>query len=102
EGDTEREALERGRQAADRLRNAHVLRVLAEPTCDPDAAARIRAVREAAVAGLYALGPGPRPVAFVEDVGVPADHLPEFLAGVQDILQRFELTGSLRVHVLTG
>jgi FAD/FMN-containing dehydrogenase/Fe-S oxidoreductase len=102
EGDTEREALERGRSAADRLRNAHVLRVLADPTCDPDGTARIRAVREAAVAGLYALGPGPRPVAFVEDVGVPADHLPEFLTGVQAVLQRFELTGSLLVHALTG
>ena len=41
--------------------------------------------------GLYSLGRGPRPLAFVEDVGVPAEALPEFLAGVQDILKRFEI-----------
>ena len=102
EGDTEREAAERCWGAVERLRAAHVLMTLAEPTADPAAAARIRGVREAAVAGLYALGKGPRPVAFVEDVGVPADRLPAFLTRTQDVLQRFELTASFLVNALTG
>ena len=102
EGDTEREALERGWGAVEKLRETHRLGVLAEPACDPDSVGRIRGVREASVAGLYALGKGPRPLAFVEDVGVPADSLPEFLTQAQDVLKRFDLTGSFLVHALTG
>lgn len=102
EADTEREALERTHGAIDRLRETYRLAVLAEPTCDPEDSKQIQAVRESAVAGLFALGPGPRPVAFIEDVGVPPDALPEYLTRVQDLLQQFELTGSLLVHVLAG
>ena len=102
EADTERAARERAWGAVEKLRETHRLGVLAEPACDPEGMARVRAVREAAVAGLYALGKGPRPLAFVEDVGVPADALHEFLTRTQDILQRFELTGSFLVHALTG
>ncbi len=101
EADTEREATERAWGAIESLQRQHILRVLAEPTCDPDGVAHVRAVRDAAVSGLYALD-GPRPVAFVEDVGVPADALPEFLTRVQDILKRFETTGTFLVHALTG
>jgi FAD/FMN-containing dehydrogenase/Fe-S oxidoreductase len=102
EADTEREAAERTRGAVEKLRETHRLVVLAEPACDPEGTARVRGVRAAAVAGLYGLGRGPRPVAFVEDVAVPDDALPGFIAQAQDILQRFELTGSFLVHALTG
>lgn len=102
EGDTEREATERSWGLVESLRESHLLRVLAEPTCSPEGTARIRGIRQSAVSGLYALPEGPRPTAFVEDVGVPAEALPEFLAGVQDILKRFELTASFLVHTLTG
>jgi FAD/FMN-containing dehydrogenase/Fe-S oxidoreductase len=102
EADTEREARERSWGAVESLREGHRLGVLAEPTCEPAEAARIRGVREASVAGLYALGRGPRPVAFIEDVGVPPELLPEFLTQAQDVLKRFELTGSFLVHTLTG
>lgn len=102
EADTEREAGERSWAAIEKLRETHRLGVLAEPTCDPEGKARIRGVREAAVAGLYGLGKGPRPAAFIEDVGVPEDALPEFIARTQDVLQRFELSASFLVHALTG
>jgi FAD/FMN-containing dehydrogenase/Fe-S oxidoreductase len=102
EADTEREARERSWGAIESLREGYRLGVLAEPTCEPAEAARIRGVREASVAGLYALGRGPRPVAFIEDVGVPPEQLPEFLTQAQDVLKRFELTGSVLVHTLTG
>ena len=78
------------------------MRVLAEPTATPEGVARIRGVRAAAVAGLLRLGSGPRPLAFIEDVAVPADALPDYLAGVQDILKSSEVTASFLVHVLTG
>ncbi|MBN9518272.1 FAD-binding protein [bacterium] len=102
EADTEREAGGRTWGAVEKLREAHKLAVLAEPACDPDGVARIRAVREGAVTGLYGLGVGPRPAAFVEDVGVPPAALLEFLAGAQDILKRFELSASFLIHALAG
>jgi Fe-S oxidoreductase len=101
EGGTEREAAERAWGAVESLRREHALRVLIEPSCDPRRVARVRAVRDAAVSGLYS-GVGPRPVACVEDVGVPADALPEFLTRAQDTLKRFEVSGTFLVHALTG
>ncbi len=102
EGDTQRLAELDCRNAVEALRASHILMMLAEPTGDAVGQARIRGVREAAVAGLYALGKGPRPIAFVEDVGVPPEALTEYLTRTQDILQRFELTASFLVHALTA
>ncbi len=101
EADTEREARERAWGSVDALQREHVLRVLAEPSCEPDAIAHIRGVRSTAVSGLYAAR-GARPLAFIEDVGVPADSLPDFLTRVQDILKRFEVSGTFLIHALTG
>lgn len=101
EADTEREATERAWGAAESLQREHILRVLAEPTCAPEGIAHIRGIRDSAVTGLYAHN-GPRPVPFVEDIGVPADSLPEFITKVQDILKRFEVSGTFLVHALTG
>ena len=102
EADTEREASERAWGAIEKLRESHRLIVLEEPVCDPVGLARVRGVRQAAVSGLYGLGKGPRPLAFIEDVGVPAEALPEFIAQTQDALKRFELSTSFLIHVLTG
>jgi FAD/FMN-containing dehydrogenase/Fe-S oxidoreductase len=101
EADTEREALERAWGAVEALRREHILRVLAEPTCDPAGVAEVWAARAAAVSGLLSAG-GPRPLALVEDVGVPADAVPEFLGRVQEVLRRFEVSASFLIHVLTG
>ena len=102
EADTEREAIERAWGMVESLRTSHVLRVLAEPTSSPEGLARVRGVRAAAVAGLQSLGRGPRPLPFIEDVGVPVHALPEYLAGVQDILKRSEVSASFLIHALTG
>lgn len=102
EGDTEREATERAWGVVETLRTSHPTRVLAEPTCSPEGRARVLGVREAAVAGLFSLAAGSRPLALIEDVGVPADSLPEYLAGVQDILKQFEVSASFLIHALTG
>ncbi|VTU00692.1 fad fmn-dependent dehydrogenase : D-lactate dehydrogenase (Cytochrome) OS=Pirellula staleyi (strain ATCC 27377 / DSM 6068 / ICPB 4128) GN=Psta_2342 PE=4 SV=1: FAD_binding_4: FAD-oxidase_C: Fer4_8: CCG [Gemmataceae bacterium] len=102
EADTEREASERASGAIETLRHRHLLRVLAGPTRDPEGVARVRAFRGTAVSGLYGLAGGARPLAFVEDVGVPVESLPAYLAGVQDALKRHELTASFLIHALTG
>jgi FAD/FMN-containing dehydrogenase/Fe-S oxidoreductase len=102
EGETNREANERAWGMVETLRQSHLLLTLAEPTHSPEGIARVRGVREAAVAGLYALSRGPRPVAFIEDVGVPFEELPAFLGGVQSILKRAELSASFLIHTLLG
>ncbi len=101
-GDTQKQAEEFGRAATDRLRDVHTVRVLVAATCDSDTVARVRRFRDAAVGGLYVSGAGPRPVVGVEDVAVPAEELPRFLADVRGLLQRFDLTASVLVHVLAG
>ena len=44
----------------------------------------------------------PSPLAFVEDVGVPVEALPEYLRRVQELLQRHETTASYLIHAGTG
>lgn len=102
EADTQRQALERAEAAIAKLRENHRLAVLVEPTCEPEGVKRIVSVRASAVAGMYAMSPGSRPVSAIEDVGVPAEALPEYLTQVQDIMRGLEISGSLLVHVLTG
>lgn len=102
EAEAEREALSRAAASLEKLREVHRILVLAEPACNPEGQARIRGVRESAVNGLYGIGKGPRPLAFIEDVGVPVEVLPEFIARTQDALQQHELSASFLVHALTG
>jgi FAD/FMN-containing dehydrogenase/Fe-S oxidoreductase len=102
EADTEREASERMWGVIETLRERHLMRVLMDPACTPEGIARVRAVREAALAGLYGITAGTRPLAFVEDVGVPPEALPEYLAKTQDILKHHELSASFLIHVLTA
>jgi FAD/FMN-containing dehydrogenase/Fe-S oxidoreductase len=63
---------------------------------------RLWHLREVALPTLYGLRTGPRPVAFVEDVGVPAEELAHYLRRVQEILKEHETTASFLVHAGTG
>ncbi len=102
EAETEAESLAQGRAAVERVRDVHRVGVLAPPTCEPEGLARIARFRESAVSGVYSYSAGPRPVPCIEDIAVPTDELGRFLAGVRDILKRFELTASTHAHVLSG
>ncbi|MBA2226750.1 FAD-binding oxidoreductase [Thermogemmata fonticola] len=102
EADSPEQALERGWGLANTLCSAAGAVLLAEPSCDPQQQARMRAVRQEAVRGLYALGPGPRPLPGIEDLGVPAEELPAFIAALLELLQRREVTAALLIHLLTG
>jgi FAD/FMN-containing dehydrogenase/Fe-S oxidoreductase len=63
---------------------------------------RLRQVREAALPGLYGLRGPAQPLAFVEDVAVPPEALPEYLHRIQTILQRHEVTATFLLHTATG
>ena len=91
-----------GRAAVAGLRPSYPVVVLADPAADPGGVARARAFRDRGVAGLYAVGAGPRPLPFAEDVAVPADELPRFVAEVQRVFRRFDLPASLLIHVPAG
>jgi Fe-S oxidoreductase len=101
EADTPREA----RAAADGLvglLREERLALHAVAAHDGDDMDRLWRLREVALPSLYGLRTGPRPVAFVEDVGVPPDELPRYLYQVQAILQEHETTASFLVHAGTG
>ncbi|MFL5342150.1 MAG: FAD-linked oxidase C-terminal domain-containing protein [Gemmataceae bacterium] len=68
----------------------------------PDEIARCWNLRDGALPALFSLGHGPKPIAYVEDVGVPPEALGEFLTSTQDLLQRHETTASFLVHAGTG
>ena len=102
EADTEREALGASHDAVARLRDRMPCMALAEPSCDADAVARVAAFHASAIAGLYALGRGRRPVPFIEDVAVPLAEVAGFLAAVQAELRAFDLTASFLIHALAG
>jgi len=102
----ERDDLEEARQAGlqliDLLQRVHRLAPLALPALGEEDIARLWQVRDAALPALYTLAKGPRPLAFIEDIGVPVDEMPEFLNRLQVILQRFETTASFLIHAATG
>jgi FAD/FMN-containing dehydrogenase/Fe-S oxidoreductase len=59
-------------------------------------------LREAALPGLYSVEGGTHPIAYFEDVAVPADVLQEYVRRVQDILQEHETTATFLVHAGAG
>lgn len=102
EADTEAQVESLGRTALDCLRDTYRAGVLAVPSCDPAALARVRRFRSSAVGTMTALGSGPRPVPCIEDVAVPAEELPRFLTESRALLQKAGVTASVLVHVLAG
>ena len=72
------------------------------PALDDAAVAEQFDIRAAALPSLYALTRGQRPLAIVEDIGVPPDALPEFVAAAKVVLKRFDVPASFLVHPATG
>jgi FAD/FMN-containing dehydrogenase/Fe-S oxidoreductase len=68
----------------------------------PEELDRFWHLREVALPSLHGLRSGPRPVAFVEDVGVPTEELSRYLHRVQEILREQETTASFLIHAGTG
>jgi FAD/FMN-containing dehydrogenase/Fe-S oxidoreductase len=102
EADTPAEARRAAQELAERLHRGERLPITAQVAADAEGMARFWHVREATLPSLYGLRGSGQPLAFVEDVGVPAELLPVYLHRVQDLLQRHETTASYLVHAATG
>ncbi|HVK15239.1 MAG TPA: FAD-linked oxidase C-terminal domain-containing protein [Gemmataceae bacterium] len=102
ERDSSSAARDAVRGLIDTVQHVHHLAVFAVPALDPRAADDMWAIRDAALPSLYAIGQGARPLAFVEDIGVPLDVLPEFIGRAKGVLKRFEVAGSMLIHAGTG
>lgn len=102
EADLPAAAIAAAQALADHMRRDEPLTLLAEVAEDEAAVERFWQVRETAAASLYGLRGGAKPVAFIEDVGVPAELLGPYLYRVQEVLQRHETTASFLIHAATG
>jgi FAD/FMN-containing dehydrogenase/Fe-S oxidoreductase len=102
ESEAATEAREQAAQLVDHLYRTERLALYAVAASETDDIGRLWHIREQALPNLYGLRGGPQPVALVEDVGVPPEHLGEYLRKVQDILQRHETTASFLVHAGAG
>jgi FAD/FMN-containing dehydrogenase/Fe-S oxidoreductase len=63
---------------------------------------RLWQLREAALPSLYGVKGGAQPLPFVEDIGVPLQHLPDYVRRVQAILREHDTTASFLIHAATG
>jgi FAD/FMN-containing dehydrogenase/Fe-S oxidoreductase len=102
EADTPAAARAAAHDLVERAQRHERLALLAQVAATDDEIARLWRVREAALPSLYGLRGAAQPLAFVEDVGVPAELLPLYLHRIQEVLQRFETTASYLVHAATG
>ncbi len=102
ERDSPDDAKQAGLELIDLVQRLHHLALFALPAFDETAIGRLWQIREAALPALYSLGQGPRPLAFVEDIGIPPEEMTEFIGRLQTILQRFETTASYLIHAATG
>jgi FAD/FMN-containing dehydrogenase/Fe-S oxidoreductase len=95
-------AREQAAELVDHLYHTERLALYAAAASESEEISRLWRVREQALPNLYGLRGGSQPVPLVEDVGVPPEHLADYLRRVQDILQRHETTASFLVHAGAG
>ena len=102
QSDAPAEARQLAEELVDRLYRTERQALMAIPASEPEEIDQMWRLRESALPNLYGLGGGARPVAFVEDVGVPVEALPQYIRRVQEILQQHETTASFLIHAGAG
>ena len=102
ERDTPDQARDAVRALISRLEALYGFELAVVPAYEAAELDELWAVRTTALPSLYALGKGPRPLAFVEDIGVHPADLPVFVERAQAILKRFDVTASFLIHSATG
>lgn len=102
EGDTPAAAQASARDLANQLHLEDKIALFALVASDKEEIDRVWQVVEAALPNLYALRGAAQPLAFVEDIGVPVEALPAYLARVQEVLRQFDLTACFLIHAATG
>ena len=68
---------------------------------EPEELERLGRVRASVLPGLYGLRGG-QAVALIEDVAVPPEVLPDYLDGVQKVLQQHDTVASFLIHAAAG
>jgi FAD/FMN-containing dehydrogenase/Fe-S oxidoreductase len=102
EADSPGEAKSLAGRVVEQVQRAERLALHSQTALEPSDVDRLYALREGALPSLYGLRGGARPVAFVEDVGVPVEDLPRFLHAVQELLQQHDAIASFLVHAGSG
>lgn len=102
ERETPTDAREAAQKLISLLQDGPFRAMLAVPAWEPVEIEQMWSVRGSALPSLYALGRGARPLAFIEDVGVAPDDLPDFVSRTQAILKRHEVAASFLIHAATG
>jgi FAD/FMN-containing dehydrogenase/Fe-S oxidoreductase len=102
EADTQKQATSAALALADRLHRWERLALWTRIAVEDDDIECFWQVREAALPSLYAIRGAAQPLAFVEDIAVPAESLAKFLHDVQEVLQKHETTASYFIHAATG
>jgi FAD/FMN-containing dehydrogenase/Fe-S oxidoreductase len=99
----ERDAPAEARDTATRAIEAvHLLSLMYVPAMDGPSCDFIWSLRSATLPSLYALGKGSRPLAFIEDLGLPPDEIAPFVAASQRALREFDVRASYLIHAATG
>ncbi len=86
----------------DRIHKQRQWSIVAFAACESSEQKQIWNVRDSVLPSLYRLGKGSRPLAFIEDIGVPPDHLSRLIGEIQTILRRYDTTASFLIHAATG
>ncbi len=102
EADTPEEAERCGRHLVNQVTKGERRPLQIVPGLAAERMDQLWRLRETALPSLYGLKGGAEPVPFIEDVGVPVEALPEYLARSQAIFQEAEVTASFLVHAGTG
>src|SRR5262249_48865093 len=102
EADHPTEARLRANQLIEQVHRNERLALRAQAAWEQHGMEQLWRLRDQALPSLYSLGYGPRPIALIEDIGVPPDSLAEFLTRCQDLLQKLETTASFLAHAGTG
>lgn len=102
ETDTPEQAREAIQDLVEQIQRKQQLSISALPAFDPVNIDGLWSIRAAMLPGLYGVGPGPKPLAVIEDLGVHPDQLPDFVAKLQAIFRRREISVSLLIHAATG
>ncbi|MBA2247506.1 MAG: FAD-binding oxidoreductase, partial [Chloroflexia bacterium] len=102
-GHDERELQAKCDRLAGRLR-AHNVQLSTDPqiVLDPKRQADVWSVRKAGLGLLMSVRGDAKPIPVIEDVSVPVEHLPAFVAAVQEMVARYDTTAAYYAHASAG
>jgi FAD/FMN-containing dehydrogenase/Fe-S oxidoreductase len=102
-GTTEAELEAKCNHLISHLRSHHV-RLSTDPQVllDPKRQANVWSVRKAGLGLLMSVRGDAKPIPVIEDVSVPVEHLPEFVAAVEQLVEKHGTTAAYYAHASAG